>query len=26
VGEEAYDAGSLPPCVPLWRFDVATAR
>jgi hypothetical protein len=21
VGEEAYDSGNLPPCVPLWRFQ-----
>jgi hypothetical protein len=22
VGDEAYYSGSLPPCVPLWRFEV----
>jgi len=26
IGEEPYDAGSLPPCVPLWRFHMASSR
>jgi hypothetical protein len=26
IGEEAYDAGNLPPCVPLWRFHESSFR
>ena len=24
IGEEAYNQGSLPPCIPIWRFVVAS--
>jgi hypothetical protein len=26
IGEAAYDAGELPPCVPIWRFQESSSR
>jgi len=26
IGTEAYSRGNLPPCVPLWRFELASNR
>jgi hypothetical protein len=26
IGSEAYSCGDLPPCVPLWRFELASMR
>jgi hypothetical protein len=26
LGDQAYDAGTMPPCVPLWRFHDSSSR